>query len=88
MLNPVPRNDFTHVVSSLCRKYQKAQVGLDESKSHFEELSAAAPPAALAKWKLQEAAALEARLHDVKAMDIFEVSTDKGMSKTTGHPHT
>lgn len=59
-----------------------------ESKANFEELSTAASPAALAKWREQEAAAMEDRLEDVRAMDIFEVSTDKGAFPVTSQAYT
>lgn len=71
-------DQFRAVVSALCKKFKKAQSGETSARSDHEDLSQSIQPELMDMWEDQEAEALQARRADIQAMDIYEVSMERG----------
>ena len=66
------------VVSALCKKFKTAQSGQLSARRDHEELSQSIEPELMVSWEEQEAEALQARRANIQAMDIYEVSIERG----------
>jgi Kyakuja-Dileera-Zisupton transposase len=64
--------------TTICSKFTKAVSGHQDSKGYFEDLTAAAPPEAVAVWKAEIELAEANRDSRVEAMDIMHTRIKKG----------
>ena len=72
---------FTHdtcPVPNLIKKYKRARVGMENSKSALEDLNSTANPDLIRKWERQARRAQKSRVHDVTSMDIYDAEVSKG----------
>ena len=62
-----------HAVSAVTRRYQKALLGATTSVTAFESINSSATPDAIQTWSAEEEHAQNERVHDVTAMDIYDI---------------
>jgi hypothetical protein len=72
-------------VSSLCKKWKRAKLGLSESFQALEELSASASKEQIQEWEQQIKTANLNRAKDLSAMDIYYVKVKEGKDQVFHH---
>jgi hypothetical protein len=81
-------DDQGDAVPALCRKYPEAKADLIDSMAAFESLKATCDPKLIEKWSQQAAKAQRDRDTREDAMDIYDVTTEKGFSCSNSCGHT
>ena len=71
-------NQKYHTVSSLCKKWKRAKVGLAESFQALDELSSSASKEQIEEWEQQIKTANLNRATDLSAMDIYYIKVKEG----------
>jgi predicted aminopeptidase len=69
-------------VSSLCKKWNRAKLGLAESFQALEELSASASKEQIQEWEQQIKMANLNRATDLSAMDIYYIKVKEGKDQS------
>ena len=71
-------NQKYHTVSSLCKKWKRAKVGLAESFQALDELSSLASKEQIEEWEQQIKTANLNQATDLSAMDIHYIKVKEG----------
>ena len=72
-------------VSSLCKKWKQAKVGLAESFQALDELSSSASKKQIEEWEQQIKTANLNRATELSAMDIYYIKVKEGKGQVQCH---
>jgi hypothetical protein len=68
-------------VNAICKLYSKAIIHLEAATGEYQALNSTCDVDLLKKWRQQEESAMQHRVTDVTAMDIYDVQKKKGMRR-------